>query len=180
MTGPNPPTPGPVILTAKPAGAAHVRVSVRSQARYLAPVRTAIDSLAQNCGFDRAAAGHIALAIDEAICNVIRHGYQGREDGEISLSIWPVEENGAPAAMWIELEDRARQVDPACIAPRDLDDVRPGGLGVHLIRELMDESRYEPREGGGMRLTMVRRLPSAGSRVKIETRCPDKGGTKPA
>ncbi len=151
-----------------------------SQPRYLAPIRTAVDSLAQNTGFDRAAAGHIALAIDEAICNVIRHGYGGRADGEVTVSLWPVEERSEPVALWIEIEDRAKQVDPALIAPRNLDDVRPGGLGVHLIRELMDESRYEARDGGGMRLTMVRRLPSAGSRVKIADRGPDKRGLDPS
>lgn len=177
MSSPAADTPRP---TQKPDGAPHLRIAIRSQARYLAPVRTAVDALAQNCGFDRAAAGHIALAIDEAICNVIRHGYDGRADGEVALSVWPVEEQGQPAAIWMEIEDRAKQVDPARISPRDLDDVRPGGLGVHLIRELMDESRYEPREGGGMRLTMVRRLPSAGSRVKIGPRSPDKGETGPA
>lgn len=171
------PRPDVPSSTTKPEGPPHVRIMIRSQPRYLAPVRIAVDSLAQNCGFDRASAGHIALALDEAICNVIRHGYDGRADGEVVLNVWPVEENGQPAAMWLELEDRAKQVDPARITPRDLDDVRPGGLGVHLIRELMDESRYEPREGGGMRLTMVRRLPSSGSRVKIAPRSPDEGGT---
>ncbi|MGE0176609.1 MAG: ATP-binding protein [Phycisphaerales bacterium] len=174
------PSPGPAPSTRKPSGAPHVRLAIVSQPRYLAPVRTAVDALAQNVGFDRSAAGHIALAIDEAICNVIRHGYDGRTDGEVAISLWPVEEHGQPAALWIEIEDRAKQVDPSLIAPRNLDDVRPGGLGVHLIRELMDDARYEPRDGGGMRLTMVRRLPSAGSRVKIADRGPDKGGNPPA
>jgi anti-sigma regulatory factor (Ser/Thr protein kinase) len=47
-------------------------------------------------------------------------------------------------------------VDPATIRSRDLDDIRPGGLGVHIIHEVMDEVRYERRDSRGMRLTMVK------------------------
>jgi hypothetical protein len=44
-----------------------------------------------------------------------------------------------------------------------LDDIRPGGLGVYIIREIMDEVRYEKREGGGMRLTLTKRKPADGA-----------------
>ena len=56
----------------------------------------------------------------------------------------------------ILIEDEARQVDPGEIKGRALDDVRPGGLGVHIIREVMDTAVYEKRERAGMRLTMVK------------------------
>ena len=62
--------------------------------------------------------------------------------------------------MLIVVEDRAKQVDPETIQPRDLDDIRPGGLGVHIIREIMDHVSYEKRDGGGMRLSMTKHLPS--------------------
>jgi anti-sigma regulatory factor (Ser/Thr protein kinase) len=61
----------------------------------------------------------------------------------------------------IVLEDEAKQVDPDQIKSRDLDEIRPGGLGVHIIRELMDEVRYERREHAGMRLTMIKRIAPA-------------------
>ena len=56
-------------------------------------------------------------------------------------------------------EDEARQVDIDTIRSRELDDVRPGGLGVHLISEIMDDTNYEHRPEQGMRLTMKKRLP---------------------
>ena len=62
------------------------------------------------------------------------------------------------ALVRIVLDDRAKQVDPATIRSRDLDDIRPGGLGVYLIREIMDDVQFEHRDGGGMRLTMSKRL----------------------
>ncbi len=50
----------------------------------------------------------------------------------------------------------ARSIDPSTISGRDLGDVRPGGLGVHIIRSTMDKVRYRPRPGGGMLLRMVK------------------------
>ena len=94
--------------------------------------------------------------MDEALCNVINHGYQRRPDGPIWLNLWALDGDDQPG-LKVVIEDRARQVDPAQIQSRNLEDIRPGGLGVHIIREIMDEARYEKREGGGMRLTMVKR-----------------------
>jgi anti-sigma regulatory factor (Ser/Thr protein kinase) len=61
----------------------------------------------------------------------------------------------------IIVEDRGRQIDPDAIRGRDLDQVRPGGLGVHIIRNVMDEATYARRPDRGMRLTMAKRLTPA-------------------
>ena len=52
------------------------------------------------------------------------------------------------------IRDFGKQVDPDCIKSRDLDDVKPGGLGVHLIKSIMDEVKYRRHEEGGMELRM--------------------------
>jgi sigma-B regulation protein RsbU (phosphoserine phosphatase) len=50
-------------------------------------------------------------------------------------------------------------VDPAQVRPRDLDDLRPGGLGTHLMREAMDECEFvEPPPGCSNLLRMVKRI----------------------
>lgn len=152
------------------AGEPGVTVTMLSQPRYLASARGAISAFAKQAGFDDSACSHIALAVDEALCNVIRHGYDKREDGVIWLKCWPELERGEQVGVRIQIEDRAKQVDPGLIKSRDLSDIRPGGLGVHIIKEVMDSVRYEPREDGGMRLTLVRLLPSAGSRVTFGQR----------
>ena len=46
------------------------------------------------------------------------------------------------------------QVDVELIKSRALDDIKPGGLGVHLIQTVMDEATWVKREDGGMKLTM--------------------------
>lgn len=143
-----------------------VTLALQSNARYLTLARALVTALSRQIGFDERCSGHIALALDEALCNVIRHGYGERDDMPIWVHVCPVCENGSEVGMRIVIEDEGRQVDPTNIRSRDLNEIRPGGLGVHIIREIMDDVRYEQRDGGrGMRLTLLRRLPSAGGRV---------------
>jgi anti-sigma regulatory factor (Ser/Thr protein kinase) len=129
---------------------------------YLCAVREMMNLSAKRLGFSDAHASQIALAVDEAIVNVIKHGYEKKTDGRIWLRMTPIGPAGSPnAALEIVIEDEARQVDPQEIKGRDLEDIRPGGLGVHIIREVMDDVRYEKRDGGaGMRLTMIKRQSS--------------------
>ena len=95
----------------------------------------------------------MALAVDEALCNVIRHGYDSAQDRPIWVRLWPEGERG----LRIVIEDEAKQVDPATIRSRDLEEIRPGGLGVHIMHEIMDEVTFEKRDSVGMRLTLVKR-----------------------
>jgi anti-sigma regulatory factor (Ser/Thr protein kinase) len=126
-----------------------------SQARLLSSARSLAQQFAQRVGFSDMECHQIGLALDEALCNIINHGYDKRPDGRIRVSLSDLKSD--PAAIGIVIEDRARQVDPDEIRSRDLDDIRPGGLGVFLMREIMDQVTYEPRDGGGMRLTMIKR-----------------------
>jgi len=139
-----------------------VRLELYSQPRLLAGARALISNIAQRIGFNEILCGQISLAIDEALCNIINHGYERRTDGRIWVGIWALSND--PPGLRIVIEDEARQVDPATIQSRDLDDVRPGGLGVYLIQEIMDQVKYERRPHKGMRLTMVKRLPADADR----------------
>ena len=136
---------------------AHIRVELLSNPQYLSGVRELVAGVAKRLGFNDLGCSQVALAIDEALCNVIRHGYDRATDRPIWVSIWPIEGEDE-VGMRIVIEDEARQVDPGVIRSRDLDDVRPGGLGVHIIGEVMDEVTYERREPQGMRLTLVKRV----------------------
>lgn len=135
-----------------------IRIEMISDPTYLAGARELVASVARRLGFTEEGSGQIALALDEALCNVIRHGYDRRRDGPIWISLWPLDaENGSGPGVRITIEDEAKQVDPSIIKSRDLDEIRPGGLGVHIIRQVMDEVTYERRERAGMRLTLVKR-----------------------
>lgn len=153
------PTTASALAPVEVEGPPHVRVELLSQPRYLSGARELVAAIAKRFGFDDGCCGQIALAVDEALCNVIRHGYNRREDGRIWISIWPnPSENGVaatePGGIRIVIEDEARQVDPEQIKSRELEEIRPGGLGVHIIKQVMDSVRYEKRGPVGMKLTM--------------------------
>lgn len=133
-----------------------IHLEMLSQPRLLSAARAMVGNIAQGVGFDDVQSGQVSLAVDEALCNIINHGYGRRDDGRIWLKLWAW--NAEPPGIRIVIEDLAQQVDPDKIRSRDLDDIRPGGLGVFIIREIMDEVKYEQRSEGGMRLTMAKRL----------------------
>lgn len=144
-----------------------LEVHMLSQPRCAAGVRDMIAAIVRRLGFDEQSAGQVALATDEALANVIAHGYQRRDDGAIWMRVYPLDARGRPRCdcqqargVRIVIEDEGQQVDPRTIQGRDLDDIRPGGLGVHIINHYMDEVCFEKRDGAGMRLTMIRRLAS--------------------
>ncbi|MFM9996075.1 MAG: ATP-binding protein [Phycisphaerales bacterium] len=141
-------------MTTKPPD---LRVALVSNPTYLSGAREMIAAVARRLGFTEEGCGQIALAVDEALCNVIRHGYDKRADGPIWLSVWPAVLPNGDAGITIVIEDEAKQVDEAQIKSRDLDEIRPGGLGVHIIREVMDVVKYEKRHPTGMRLTLAKR-----------------------
>lgn len=134
-----------------------LRVQLVSNPTYLSGAREMIAAVARRLGFTEEGCGQIALAVDEALCNVIRHGYEKRSDGPIWLSVWPTALPNGDAGITIVIEDEAKQVDETQIKSRDLDEIRPGGLGVHIIREVMDVVKYEKRHPTGMRLTLAKR-----------------------
>lgn len=109
-------------------------------------------------GFDAACADDVALAVNEACMNVIQHGYRGA-DGMMELSVCAI-----AGGMEIRVRDQAAPVSMDDWQPRALDDLRPGGLGVHFIREIMDEVAYlsAPDQPGNL-LSMKKFLNSQGA-----------------
>lgn len=127
-------------------------VRVPSDPRYLPLLRAAVDAAAALAGFEAADRDRIVLAVTEAVSNVIRHVYKGRVDRPIEMDLLP-----QPGELRLELTDYGRFIDPSRIASRPLDEIRPGGLGVHLIRSTMDVVEYNQNRHGGTTLTLVKR-----------------------
>jgi anti-sigma regulatory factor (Ser/Thr protein kinase) len=119
-----------------------VKINFPSDPRYLGVVRGAIERFASLAGFDEEDCRWITLAVHEALTNVIRHAYQNRHDQPVELCL--AERNGGIEVL---LVDHGKGVKPEEMSGRALDDVRPGGLGLHMIREIMDKTQYSPLEG---------------------------------
>ena len=152
---------------------AHIEVRLISDPIYLSGARELISSVARRLGFDDLQCSKIALAVDEALCNIIRHGYDRAHDKPIWIRLWPdsLDEAGKPKGIRLQIEDEAKQVEPKELIGRDLEDVRPGGLGVHIIREVMDEVVYSKRESKGMRLMMIKHASETGGAIQPVRQC---------
>ena len=132
-----------------------VILRIHARPDQLPQAREAVAQVADALGFPESDRCHVVLALDEALANVIKHGYGSPCSEPIDIHIAQVERDGRMGVR-VTLRDFGRQVEPSAIHGRDLDDVRPGGLGVHIIRSVMDEVTYEQATEGGMRLTMTK------------------------
>ncbi len=130
------------------------RFAVPCEPGQFAAVREFIRRASVHAGFDIMEVNRIVLAIDEAVTNVYRHGYCECPGQEIRLM---VRREGEYCLF--EIEDDATCVAPEKIKSRELDDVRPGGLGVYLITTVMDEVVIEQSDAGkGNRLVMKKKV----------------------
>lgn len=86
----------------------------------------------------------LVLGVDEACTNVIRHAYGNREDQLICLRLESLDHG-----VRFRLRDFAEDApDPATFVGRPLEEVRPGGLGMHFIRRVFDRVDFLRRRDG--------------------------------
>jgi sigma-B regulation protein RsbU (phosphoserine phosphatase) len=129
------------------------RIEVPARADRLKRVRALVSEAAADRGCPGDMVRDLTIAIDEACQNVIRHAY-GNDAGRMILE---AREQGDDLVFF--LRDFAPPVDVSQVRPRDLDDLRPGGLGTHLMRAVLDEVEFmPPPEDGGNILKMVKRI----------------------
>ena len=113
-------------------------------------IRAVIESI---CG-DSEYIDHIVIAVNEASMNVIQHAYKDGESGDIMIKIYKNDGH-----LVFHVIDFAEPIDVAKVKPRDVNELRPGGLGLHIINEIMDEVNFiENKNGKGNILEMKVRL----------------------
>jgi len=138
-----------------------LKMELRSSPECLCVVRGAVEQLAERLGFPERERRAVVLAIDEALTNVIRHAYAGDPERPIEVSFRRIRAlwgGASREALEIVLVDRGRRIDRAKLHGRALEDERPGGRGLHLIRENMDAVEFR-RAVGRNRLRLVKLLP---------------------
>lgn len=110
---------------------------------------------AKIAGFDDAEVYAVQLAVDEAATNIIEHAYEGEGVGDIELTC-ELMSNGIK----VVLHDHGQPFDPGSLPTPalnvPLDQLKPRGLGVFLIHQMMDEVNYKFSPKNGNILTMVK------------------------
>lgn len=128
-----------------------VEFRVASDPKLLKIIRAGIAHLCELIGFTPQQSQQTMLAVDEACSNIIKYAYGGATDKPIIVTARLIQ-NGIE----IILRDFGKKAVPAEIKSRDLDDLRPGGLGVHLIRSTMDVVSYETSRKRGNELRLAK------------------------
>lgn len=125
---------------------ARSHMTIESRTERLREVREFVSATARDLGFKEDAVHTIALCCDEACTNVIKHAYQNAADRTIDIGVIAGED-----LIEIVITHDGLSFDPDLIKSPDMKEYlthyRRGGLGLHLIRSLMDKVFY--REGNG-------------------------------
>lgn len=122
---------------------------------FLDEIRDFVGGIARNSGFGDKDVYNIQLAADEAASNIIEHAYEGIVNGVLDMSCGVQGD-----IITIIMIDHGESFDPSTVPlpdlKADLSERKIGGLGIFLMRKLMDEVHYEVQNHGNV-LTMTKR-----------------------
>ena len=97
----------------------------------------------------------VVLAIGEAAMNIVQHAYKG---GDVSKKI-KVDIDLIDQTLILDFFDQGIKADPTKIKPRKLEEIRPGGLGTHFIKMVMDDVQWgEPTGNWVNHLTLKKKI----------------------
>lgn len=120
--------------------------TIRSRTDHLLEVREFVLDAARQFGFGEEEASKIVLAVDEACTNIIKHAYHYAPDKRIEITIYRQD-----GEFEVRITDEGKAFDPATVTLPDikqhLTHYRRGGLGVYLMRKLMDKVEYSLSKG---------------------------------
>lgn len=131
-------------------------ISVQASTEHLAEVRNFVAKHAREFGFKKQDVADIRLAVDEAYTNIIKHAY--KNDGNKSVDI---ELGYNSDTFWVTLMDTGDAFDPRNYSKPDvrqkIKEKKRGGVGVYLIRKLMDDVEYNTK-GSVNEIRMTKKL----------------------
>lgn len=121
-------------------------LKVKSRTENLAQIRDFVGSAAAEFNIQKDVIENIILAVDEACTNIIKHAYKYSPDGEIIVKIKP-----AKSKFVISIVDNGITFEPDKVPEPDLQKYyrqrRVGGLGIYLMKTLMDDVKFLSKPG---------------------------------
>ena len=132
-------------------------LQVPSSTENLALIREFVTTVGAQAGLVETEIAKLELAVDEACANVIEHAYGHDASKEVTVSA-----NFDGDSITFEIVDTGRGFDPTQIKQEELESLiakrKDGGLGMRLIKTLMDEVQYEMVPGLKNELRMTKRI----------------------
>lgn len=135
-------------------------LQVPSSTENLAMIRGFVTSVGSQAGLTEVEVAQLEMAVDEACANVIEHAYNRDMTKEVS-----VHATLDADSIEIDVIDTGQGFDPNTVQQVELDQLisnrKSGGLGMRLMKTLMDEVHYEIIPGKKNELKMIKRLKKA-------------------
>lgn len=135
------------------------RLVIESRTELLHEVREFVTDAAAACGFDDEATGKLALAVDEACTNIIKHAYNLAPNRSIDIRI-----RTNRTTFEVVIRHQGKPFDPQTIKSPDMKEYlthyRHGGLGLHLMRSLLDSVEYTSLPDNTTEVRLVKQLPA--------------------
>ncbi|MCZ6689529.1 MAG: ATP-binding protein [Planctomycetota bacterium] len=132
-------------------------LSVSNATENLSKVRTFVTEAMRDGGVGQEDENRIILAVDEAVSNIIEHAFENTIQGIIKVDV-----EVDPSRCSITIHDSGKRFDPLSVVPPDLENhIRTGqkrGLGVFLMRQIMDEVHYHFKADVENVLTLIKNL----------------------
>jgi serine/threonine-protein kinase RsbW len=120
------------------------RMTIGPDLREVAKVQAAFAEFAEAHALPASIRRSTSVVLDELLNNTISHGFTGRQGGELTVEVAM-----GPDRLSVTLSDDGAPFDPFAVAAPDtalpVEERRVGGLGIHLVRNMMDEVRYQRR-----------------------------------
>ena len=145
-------------------------ITLRGEHAELTRLQAFADEFAHGCDLPDDERSRLLVILEELFTNAVTHGHRPHSaDGNITVALgWRT------GRLRISFIDDGPPFDPLAFGAPDLDaagEERPiGGLGIHLVRSLVDQARYR-REGGRNHLHLVRHIaPAARNAVPDDLR----------
>ena len=130
-----------------------VSLSIKSNPENLKKIRNLMTKTLSKTKVSIQEAQIIILAVNEACANIIKHGYKNDYNRTIDLTI-----KLEAKLLTIKIFDNGFKFDTNSFEPRDVSEVKPGGLGVHIIKQVMDQVEYSQTSQGFNQIKMVKKL----------------------
>jgi serine/threonine-protein kinase RsbW len=133
---------------------------IKSRTEELTHVRDFVSSVIHEVNVPQEVAGDIILAVDEACTNIIKHAYKFDPNGDIKIKV-----KYSAKEIAVQIRDEGASFSPELVPTPDLkkyfEEKRVGGLGMYLMKSLMDDVRYKSVPGKYNQVLLTKKINSS-------------------
>lgn len=134
-------------------GLDRIHINITARPENLKQIRAMVAKVTFAAMLPEEDAGSVILAVDEACSNIIKHCCKDDPTRSIDVTI-TLDKN----SLAVTIVDNGNCFDIGSIKPRNIQDIKPGGLGVYIIREVMDGVEYSHTPEGLNQVKLIKKL----------------------